>query len=63
MTTILDKSVCDSIIHRNTKLSHETKGLWGKMTVGEMLCHTADLMRNCLGIRQTEPVTPPEMMI
>ncbi|MFN0031924.1 MAG: hypothetical protein ACKVOR_07180 [Flavobacteriales bacterium] len=61
MTTILNKSACDAIIHRINKLTPDAKGLWGKMTVNEMLCHNADMLRDILGIRQTEPVTPVEM--
>jgi hypothetical protein len=61
MTTILNKSECDAIINRINKLTPDAKSIWGKMTVNEMLCHTADLLRDILGIRQTEPVTPVEM--
>ena len=61
MTTILNKTECDAIINRINKLTPDTKGFWGKMTVNEMLCHTADVLRDILGIRQTEPVTPVEM--
>ena len=61
MTTILNKSEFEKIIERINKLTHESKGLWGKMTVHEMFCHISDPIRDILGIRITEPVTPPEI--
>lgn len=61
MKTILNNQECEIIINRINKLTPETKGLWGTMTVNEMLCHISDPIRDILGIRKTEPVTPPEM--
>lgn len=61
MTTILNESGLNNTLQRIHKLSPESKCLWGTMTVNEMLCHTSDLLRDVLGIRHTEPITPPEM--
>jgi len=61
MKTILNQSEYEAIIGRCQNLTPDTKGVWGKMTVNEMLCHTSDIFRDILGIRQTEPVTPVEM--
>ena len=39
MENIFESSVTNSIINRVEKLTPYTKGLWGKMTVAQMLAH------------------------
>ncbi len=61
MKSIIEKSELEKIIQRINNLQVDSKNLWGKMTAHQMLCHVSDPIRDILGIRQTEPVTPPEM--
>jgi len=61
MKSILENTELDKMLQRISNLKSDSKNLWGKMTVNEMLCHISDPIRDILGIRKTEPVTPPEM--
>jgi hypothetical protein len=39
MKTLYDREVCEEILQRIDKLSPDTKALWGKMNVTQMLAH------------------------
>tara|TARA_R110002050_G_scaffold244268_1_gene380877 strand:+ start:32855 stop:33307 length:453 start_codon:yes stop_codon:yes gene_type:complete len=39
MKNVFDKEVSNEIIGRINQLNHETKPVWGKMNVGQMLAH------------------------
>jgi hypothetical protein len=39
MKNIFDKEICDGFINRINKLSSDSKALWGKMDVAQMLAH------------------------
>lgn len=39
MKNIFDKEVCNEFINRINKLTPESKALWGKMNVSQMLAH------------------------
>lgn len=41
MKTLYEKSVCDELLNRIDLLTLDTKALWGKMNVTQMLAHTA----------------------
>ena len=41
----------DEILDRFSRLTHESRGLWGKMDVNQMVCHCADQVRICLGTK------------
>jgi len=41
----------EEIINRLSNLTPESKALWGKMSVGEMLCHCLDGNQMALGMR------------
>ncbi len=41
MKTLFEKSVCDELLHRIDQLSPDSKALWGKMNVTQMLAHSA----------------------
>ncbi len=61
MKTIFEKTELENLIHRCNNLNEDSKNLWGKMSAIQMLCHASDPIRDVLGIRETIPVTPPEM--
>lgn len=58
MNTLFNKSNVDKLQGRIDNLQPDSKALWGKMTVSEMICHLSDPLRDILGIRQTKPVFP-----
>jgi hypothetical protein len=41
MKSLYDKTVCDELLNRIDQLSAESKALWGKMNVTQMLAHSA----------------------
>jgi hypothetical protein len=45
MKSLFDKSTLDEISNRLNLLTPETKGLWGKMTVGQMLAHLKEAFK------------------
>lgn len=61
MKTIFDPADYDSLVERIVKLDPRAKRLWGRMTIKEMIVHVSDPLRDMLGIRITQPVTPPEL--
>lgn len=61
MKSIFEKKECEDIINRINNLKSDSKNLWGKMTVNQMLCHASDQIRDILGVRNTEALTSPEM--
>lgn len=46
------------ILDRIEKLSSETKGLWGKMSVDQMLGHIASQLQFALGGIKAKPIAP-----
>ncbi len=61
MNTLINHDNLEQIRNRVNNLTPETQALWGNMTVGEMVCHVSDPIRDILGIRITEPVVPEAM--
>lgn len=61
MKTVFDKAEYEDLVNRIGRLNAGTKGLWGKMTANQMVCHASDLIRDLMGVRQVEILTPPEM--
>lgn len=47
--SIFNESKHEEIVARINRLTPESKAAWGKMTVGEMLCHCADGVRMSTG--------------
>ncbi len=45
MKSLFDPSTFDEINNRLNQLTPETKGLWGKMTVGRMLAHLKEAIK------------------
>lgn len=41
MKTLFDKAVCEELLQRIDNLSPDSKALWGKMNVTQMLAHSA----------------------
>lgn len=38
-------------LERLARLTHGSRGRWGKMNVGQMICHCADQLRICMGTK------------
>lgn len=51
MNTLYDKVAAESLIARIENLTPETRALWGKMSVGQMLEHCSIGMETIRGIR------------
>lgn len=49
MGNILNKKVHEEIKNRLADLKRDDLPLWGKMNVGEMLCHAADQVKMAMG--------------
>jgi len=49
--SLFDKQKCEQIIARINKLTPASSAAWGKMNVGEMLCHCTDGMKMATGER------------
>lgn len=49
MSTLFDQSVRDTIRRRLETLTPESQANWGKMNVGQMLCHVNDGFRMSIG--------------
>ena len=49
MRFLFDQSECDAMIARINKLSPESKALWGKMSVSQMLLHSQKPLRIAFG--------------
>lgn len=49
MTHLGDKAVRRAILDRIARVKPDSKGLWGKMTAHQMLCHLSDGYRFSLG--------------
>jgi hypothetical protein len=54
MANILNKKDHETIKERIADLKRDDLPIWGKMNVGEMLCHTADQVKMALGEIKTE---------
>ncbi|HEX8249656.1 MAG TPA: DUF1569 domain-containing protein [Pyrinomonadaceae bacterium] len=50
--SLFDEQKCRAVINRINRLTPESKALWGKMNVSEMLCHCADGLRMATGERE-----------
>ena len=48
---LFDEKKCAEIVARINRLTPESKAAWGKMNVGEMLCHCADGIKMATGAR------------
>ena len=48
---LFDEKKCAEIVARINRLTPESKAAWGKMNVGEMLCHCADGIKMATGER------------
>ena len=53
MKSIANTGGRDEILDRFSRLTHESRGLWGKMNVNQMVCHCADQVRICIGAKPT----------
>ena len=53
--------IADDIIARLEQLSPASTALWGKMSVGQMLAHCADIFRDILRDRETPVLVSPEI--
>ena len=49
--SLFDKQKCAEIVFRINQLTPESSAAWGKMNVGEMLCHCADGIKMATGER------------
>lgn len=56
MKTIFDADCHRELLSRLSRLTPETKGLWGKMTAPQMIVHLTDQMTHALGDISTKPV-------
>jgi len=54
MKTILDAAVKEQLAKRIRSISGDEKALWGKMSVHQMICHSADQIRMSIGERGTK---------
>ncbi len=52
MKSLFNSSAHQSILQRIGKLNHDTKALWGKMHVAQMLAHAAITIEAALGERK-----------
>lgn len=57
LKTLLDAEARHEILGRAAKLSPESPRRWGKMTVGQMLCHLNDTYLCAMGERPAEDVS------
>lgn len=49
MRTLTDPADRAALLERVGRLTAESTPLWGRMTVGGMLCHLTDAFRSCMG--------------
>jgi hypothetical protein len=56
MRNILDSSTLKEIESRINSLNENSKRLWGKMNVNEMVCHCSDQIKMAVGIIPTKYV-------
>jgi hypothetical protein len=52
--SLFDEKKCGEIVARIKKLTPESKAAWGKMNVGEMLCHCTDGIKMATGEREVK---------
>ena len=50
--SLFDEKKCAEIVARINRLTPESNAAWGKMNVGEMLCHCADGIKMATGERE-----------
>ncbi len=58
MKTLFDKNTTIESLQRIDQLQANSKSIWGKMSVNEMICHVSDPFRDMLRIRNTKPAIP-----
>ncbi|HVE55706.1 MAG TPA: DUF1569 domain-containing protein [Pyrinomonadaceae bacterium] len=49
MNSLFDSAKREELINRINKLTPESKAVWGKFSIGEMLCHCADGIKMATG--------------
>ena len=54
MRNLLDETTRRELLQRVGRLSADSQRLWGRMSVGEMVCHVTDAMRIALGEMEAE---------
>jgi hypothetical protein len=59
MHTLLSAEDRRSIVERIGKLTPEDRRRWGKMQVGQMVCHLTDAFRHALNEKDASPATGP----
>jgi hypothetical protein len=59
MKTILNENDRLNTIQRINRLTPESKNLWGRMNVNQMLCHVTDQIRMAIGEKKTKFVGNP----
>ena len=58
MNSLFNSANCAKIADRINKLTPESKAVWGKFTVGEMLCHCTDGIKMATGAREVQDLLP-----
>lgn len=58
MRTFANPAHTDAILARFRRLTPDSRRRWGRMTVNQMLCHLADMMRHAVGERPSSSVRP-----
>ena len=61
MENLSNKAEFDLLVKRVENLQQSAERIWGKMTLGQMVCHLTDPLRDILGERITEPVIPEDV--
>jgi hypothetical protein len=49
MATVFETSTRDALLSRIDRLRPDTRGIWGKMNVQQMVCHLTDALKVSLG--------------
>jgi hypothetical protein len=52
--SLFEKQKCAEIVSRINKLTPESRAVWGKMNIGEMLCHCTDGIKMATGEREVK---------
>lgn len=55
LPNIFESAVCESLVGRINRLTVDTKPLWGKMNVDQMLCHCSLAFDQALGNSNLRP--------
>ena len=57
MKTLANASDRAEIVQRLRAIGPESQRRWGKMTVGEMICHLSDAFRVATGEKEAKPIS------